>query len=94
MHPRGKILLLLDRTAVLFIGLGCDQYIHRVPIHLCRWLRVSANFESTSKENNGRGNAHRTVITLYNLLEKKCRYDFDAAEVLNSCSDESAESYH
>jgi hypothetical protein len=72
----------------------CGQYIRRVLRHLCHWLRTPDEFESLcAKETAGRRNIQLTVITLYNLLEKRCRYDFDVAEVLNSCSDTSGESY-
>ena len=71
----------------------CGQYIRRVLRHLCHWLRAPDEFESLCAKEKGRRNTQLTVIVLYNLLEKRCRYDFDVAEVLNSCSDASEESY-
>ena len=72
----------------------CGQYMRRVLRYLCNWLRAPDEFESLcAKGKGGRRNTQLTVITLYNLIEKRCRYDFDVAEVLNSCSDVSGESF-
>lgn len=74
---------------------NCDQYIQRVLTNLCRWLGIPDHFESLLPTEKGIGeNTQLAVITLYHLLEKECRYDFDAAEVLNSCPDEPEGTYH
>ena len=71
----------------------CDQYIRRVLTHLCRWLEIPDHFKNLSPTGvTIRENTQAMVIALYQLLEKRCKYDFDVAEVLNSCSEEPDES--
>ena len=70
-----------------------DQYIRRVLTHLCRWLGIPDHFETVSPTGvTIRGNTQAMVIALYQLLEKRCRYDFDVAQVLNACLEEPDES--
>ena len=74
---------------------SCDQYIQRVLKNLCRYLGIADQFEGLiPAEKANRENTQVTVITLYHLLEEKCRYDFDVEKVLNSCSDVSDWAYH
>ena len=70
---------------------NCAQYIQRVLTHLCRWLRIPNPVQS-SMETVGRENTHLSVITIYQLLDKTCRYDFDVAIVLTACREGADES--
>ena len=71
---------------------NCAQYIQRVLTHLCRWLRIPNSVQSSPMENVGGENTHLSVINLYLLLDKTCRYDFDVASILTACREEADES--
>ena len=70
---------------------NCAQYIQRVLTHLCRWLRIPNPVQSSSLEKVGRENTPLAVITIHQLLDKTCRYDFDVARVLTTCREEADE---
>src|SRR5262245_36125435 len=67
---------------------NCAQYIQRVLTYVCRRLRLPNPVKSSSPETIGSENTQLSVITLYQLLDQKCLYDFDVATVLNACREE------
>jgi hypothetical protein len=66
---------------------GCREYVCGVLGRLCRWLGIPDEVAALHLECDPKGgNAQRVVLSLYNLLEKKCLYDFDAQSLLNAHS--------
>jgi hypothetical protein len=64
---------------------GCAGYISIVLANLCSFLCTPETLRSLStKTETDLANAQAAVVSLYFLLEQKCEYDFDVAEVLNS----------
>ena len=63
---------------------SCGDYISNVMAGLCRWLKDHGCSAEPPNPIMGSGNTQVLVILLYQLLEERCKLDFDVTAVLNA----------
>ena len=63
-------------------------YISNIVAELRRWLRGHSMSALLPEKRPNRGNVQAVVISLYQLLEERCEFDFDVPVVLNAHSPE------